>query len=180
MIPCLEDKYDAGEIPSIMPPDNMSMISEKSDTASSVQTLKDSNYSTSSFASSSQHQKQQKIIQKSQNMSTTAPNKVSFADEQLTLPPPPVDLDSAISSSTTIAAVLEDEATEAANDLAMAEQVRRSFEEAELEAMMAAEAQKRTTKETSKVNIGKPTQSTTQHKPKPAIVPQPSPSLATR
>ena len=36
--------------------------------------------------------------------------------------------------------------------------VRRSFEEAELEAMMAAEAQKRTTKETSKVNIGKSTQ----------------------
>ena len=36
--------------------------------------------------------------------------------------------------------------------------VRRSFEEAELEATMAAEAQKRTTKETSKVNIGKSTQ----------------------
>ena len=36
--------------------------------------------------------------------------------------------------------------------------VRRSFEEAELEAMMAAEAQKRTTKETSKVSIGKSTQ----------------------
>ena len=109
--------------------------------------------------------------------------QVSFADDHLKLPPPPVDLDSAISSSTTIAAVLEDEATEAANDLAMAEQVisywrkaeihaklfllmksilqqlwlkkrnldlqvRRSFEEAELEAMTAAEAQKRTTKET--------------------------------
>ena len=27
MIPCLEDKYDGGEIPSIMPPDNMSMVS---------------------------------------------------------------------------------------------------------------------------------------------------------
>ena len=36
--------------------------------------------------------------------------------------------------------------------------VRRSFEEAELEAMMAAEAQKRTTKDTSKTNIGKSTQ----------------------
>ena len=36
--------------------------------------------------------------------------------------------------------------------------VRRSFEEAELEAMMAAEAQKRTAKETSKTNIGKSTQ----------------------
>merc|ERR1712223_1160920 len=180
MIPCLEDKYDGGQIPTIMHPDDMSMISEKSDTASSVQTLKDSNYSTSSFASSSQHQKQQKMIQKSQNMTSTAPNKVSFADEQLTLPPPPVDLDSAISSSTTIAAVLEDEATEAANDLAMAEQVRRSFEEAELEAMMAAEAQKRTTKETSKNIIGKSTQSTTQPKPEPTLVAQPSPSLAQR
>merc|ERR1719328_853290 len=156
------------------------MISEKSDTASSVQTLKDSNYSTSSYASSSQRVKQQKIAQKSQNMSTTAPNKVSFADDHLKLPPPPVDLDSAISSSTTIAAVLEDEATEAANDLAMAEQVRRSFEEAELEAMMAAEAQKRTTKEASKLSIGKSTQSTTQQKPEPAIVAQPSPSLGPR
>merc|ERR1719188_1422225 len=180
MIPCLEDKYDGGEMPSIMSPDNMSMISEKSDTASSVQTLKDSNYSTSSYASSSQHVKQQKIAQKSQNLSSAVPNKVSFADEQLTLPPPPVDLDSAISSSTTIAAVLEDEATEAANDLAMAEQVRRSFEEAELEAMMAAEAQKRTTKEASKLSIGKSTQSTTLQKSEPAIVAQPSPSLAPR
>ena len=27
MIPCLEDKYDGGEMPSIMPPDNMSMVS---------------------------------------------------------------------------------------------------------------------------------------------------------
>ena len=49
--------------------------------------------------------------------------KVSFADDHLTLPPPPADLDSAISSSTTIAAFVEDAATEAANDLAMAEQV---------------------------------------------------------
>merc|ERR1719188_206040 len=180
MIPCLEDKYDGGEMPSIMSPDNMSMISEKSDTASSVQTLKDSNYSTSSYASSSQHVKQQKIAQKSQNLSSAVPNKVSFADDHLKLPPPPIDLDSAISSSTTIAAVLEDEATEAANDLAMAEQVRRSFEEAELEAMMAAEAQKRTTKEASKLSIGKSTQSTTQQKPEPAIVAQPSPSLGPR
>ena len=36
--------------------------------------------------------------------------------------------------------------------------VRRSFEEAELEAMMAAEAQKRTAKETSQNIIGKSTQ----------------------
>merc|ERR1719226_351047 len=46
--------------------------------------------------------------------------------------------------------------------------------------MMAAEAQKRTMKETSKVNIGKSTQSTTQNKPESAIIPQPSPSLAIR
>ena len=49
--------------------------------------------------------------------------QVSFADEHLTLPPPPVEIDSAISSSTTIAAALEDAETEAANDLAIADQV---------------------------------------------------------
>merc|ERR1719266_405801 len=164
-----------------MPSDNMSMISEKSDTASSVQTLKDSSYSTSSFTSSSQYQKQQKtLIQKSQPVPSSGPNKVSFADEHLTLPPPPIDLDSAISSSTTIAAVLEDEATEAANDLAMAEQVRRSFEEAELEAMMAAESQKCSIEEASKSIVGKSSQSTTKQIVEPKTVAQPSPSPAVR
>ena len=42
-------------------------ISEKSDTASSVQTFKDSSYSTTSYASSSQQQRYQKTSQKSQN-----------------------------------------------------------------------------------------------------------------
>jgi hypothetical protein len=43
-------------------------ISEKSDTASSVQTLKDSSYSTTSYASSSsQQQRYQKTTNKSQN-----------------------------------------------------------------------------------------------------------------
>ena len=27
MIPCLEDKYDGGQVPTIMPPDDMSMVS---------------------------------------------------------------------------------------------------------------------------------------------------------
>jgi len=157
-------------------------MSEKSDTTSSVQTMKDSSYSTSSFASSSQQQIYQKTIasKQSQNVSSNVTSKVSFADDHLTLPPPPADLDSAISSSTTIAAFVEDAATEAANDLAMAEQVRRSFEEAELEAMMAAESQKCSIEESSKSIVGKSSQSTTKQIAEPKTVAQPSPSPTVR
>ena len=54
-------------------------MSEKSDTASSVQTFReDSSYSTGSFASSSKQQRYQKSTHKSQTMASNATNKVGL------------------------------------------------------------------------------------------------------
>ena len=54
-------------------------MSEKSDTASSVQTFReDSSYSTGSVASSSKQQRYQKSTHKSQTMASNATNKVGL------------------------------------------------------------------------------------------------------
>ena len=60
---------------------NVKQMSEKSDTTSSVQTMKDSSYSTSSFASSSQQQIYQKTIasKQSQNVSSNVTSKVNIS-----------------------------------------------------------------------------------------------------